>query len=299
MRPQHHKTVAIRGLFCLPAILTLCSCGRSGVPSRLDRIPADLANPALQSVGVYPDGWIGANCSLLLLQPSGKQALTIRGMVPKIGAGAVNPNVEVRVDDQVVIRQPVGIGDFRLSGPVAEGSGTRKIAVTFGSTQELPGGDGRQVGARLQFVGFETPSATSATPSLDILNGAGAQLGAGWGTLETFHNETFRWVMNDAEIRLDPVSSAAVELSAILEAGPGIGDPSFVLKVLDASGKEVGTSLVQGRGSVKIAISVPPGKPDVLRLHIDGGGKTLASDPRILNFRVFQLAVRPLEGSGH
>jgi hypothetical protein len=295
MRFPNHNTASIR---CLPLLaLLLSACNRGGLPSRLERIPGDLANPALQVTEIYPDGWIGETGSLMLQQPGGDQAITVRGMVPKIGEGAFATEVELKVDEKAVARQTVGTGDFRVSGRVPEGKGSRKITIAFASLQELPGGDGRQVGARLQFVGFEAPSAAppAASARADILKGTGAQLGAGWGALETFQNETFRWVTNDAEIRLAAVSSPAVELSVVLEAGPGLGTTSFELRVLDGAAKQIGTARVRGRGTVKVVILMEAGKPCEVRLHVDGGGKPAPNDPRILNFRVFQLSVKPSE----
>ena len=276
-------------------LLFLCSCGGTGLPSRLDRFPNDLANPKLELSGIYQDGWLGEKASLMLQQPSGNQVLMVRGMIPKIGEGPFATDVELRMDDKTVARQSFGTGDFRLSGRIAEGGGSRRIALTFGSSQELPGGDGRSVGARLSFIGFEAPGGAIAPTSTrpDIINGPGVQLGAGWGILETFGNETFRWVANDAQFRLAAVSSAVVEVSALLEAGPGLGTTSFMLSVLDPSGKQVATTQVRGRGTVKLLIPVEPGKVGEFHFHVNGGGKATPNDPRILNFRVFQLTATP------
>jgi hypothetical protein len=220
-------------------------------------------------------------------------------MIPKIGDGVFHTNIELQVDGKTVLRQPVGTGDFRLSAPVAAGTGKRRIQISFSSTQQLPREDGRQVGGLLQFVRFEAPAAGAAPAAStvsDIVSGSGAELGAGWGVLETFNNETFRWVENDAHILVPPVSSGGVELSLVLEPGPGVGTGPLLLKVLDASGKQVADARVAGRGPLKMLVPIESGKPGDFRLHVDGGGKPAPNEARILNFRVFRLTVEPRPG---
>jgi hypothetical protein len=40
-----------------------------------------------------------------------------------------------------------------------------------------------------------------------------------------------------------------------------------------------------------VPLTLTPGRESVLRLHTDGGGATVSNDPRILNFRVFELSL--------
>jgi hypothetical protein len=44
---------------------------------------------------------------------------------------------------------------------------------------------------------------------------------------------------------------------------------------------------------VKLFVPVVSDKPNEFRLHADGGGKPAKNDPRILNFRVFEVGVDP------
>src|SRR5204863_7923489 len=122
--------------------LFLWSCGRSaaGLPSRIDRFPADLANPGLELFGIYQDGWVGATASLMLQQPAGDQVLTVRGVVPKIADAGFRSEVELRIDDSAVGRQSVTTGNFQLSAPVTVGAGKRRITIAVSSLQQLPGG---------------------------------------------------------------------------------------------------------------------------------------------------------------
>jgi hypothetical protein len=113
-------------------------------------------------------------------------------------------------------------------------------------------------------------------------------LGSGWGVLETFRNEVFRWVENDAQLLLTASKSGDVTLALFVEPGPGVGGP-FLLKILDGSGRQVNAVKVDRRKSVELSLPVEAGKQNEFRLHVDGGGKRTPQDPRVLNFRVFRI----------
>jgi hypothetical protein len=272
--------------------LFLGSCGGgpdAELPSRLKRFPADLSNPKLEAAGIYSDAWAAENISVFLRQPGGEQVLTVRGMVPGLGSADFQTTVELRVDDNSVGKQEVGLGDFRITTPVATGAGKRHVEVMFHPYQLLPAGDGRRVGSRLQFIGFEPAKSATVTVSPDIVRGSRVQLGHGWGVFETFRKETFRWVDNDAQIRIQAAQAEGVAVSMMVEPGPGIGGKPFVLKIFDRSGRQVGAVSVKGRSRVKFTVPVEAGKLNEFVLHVDGGGQAARNDRRILNFRVFRI----------
>ena len=284
------KTLAgIPGLLSTALLLSLASCGGSSdsPPSRLSRFPSDLTNAKLEAAGIYEDAWIEETGSATLQQPSGDKALTVRGMVPNLGNASFQTTVELRADNKIIGAKSVGPGDFQLSVPVPNGPAKRRITVAFSLVQQLPGGDGRMVGARLQFLGFE-PAGRKASAG-DIVRGAGVELGSGWGVLETFRGETFRWVDNDAHIRLTGARAGVVALSLLVEPGPGVGGKPFLLQALDDSGHQVAAVRAARRGTVKLLVPVEGGKSNEYKLHVDGGGNPAKSDPRILNFRVFEI----------
>ena len=173
------------------------------------------------------------------------------------------------------------------SAPISRATGERRLGITFNETQMLPGGDGRLVGARLEYIGFVETSGAS-----DIVYSPKLQLGDAWGVLESFHSERFRWVENDAELLIETPQPRSVVLSLSVEPGPGIGAKSFELKLLDATGNAVGTQRVDGRRSVYFTLPALSGTQYRFRLHTDGGGKRSATDTRILNFRVFKIELR-------
>ena len=270
------------------------SCGRSGdeLPSKVSKFPADLTNPKMAVAGIYPDGWIGAQGSLNLNQPNGDRWLSIRGEVPQIGDKSFHTGVVVRMDNLEVARRELAVGSFQISVPVSDITGKRSVSMEFSALQQLPGGDDRNVGARLLSMSFEATAAPTAADSSDIVRGSGLQLGTGWGAIETYKSDTFRWVENDAQLLLTAAKPGDVAISLLVEPGPGVG-ARFLLKMLDASGKLVASVPVEKRGSVKLVVPVAAGTPNEFRLHVDGGGKKDANDPRILNFRVFQIEASP------
>lgn len=270
--------------------LLLASCNR-GLPTKLDHLPANLSNPELRGSGIYADGWIGGKASLDLRQPNGDQIVLIRGEVPVIGESQFRSNLELLVDGEPMARWEVRPGNFAVSAPVPTGSAKRRLTVVFSKLQQLPGSDGRSVGARLSFIGFAPKSATEGEPS-DITRGLNLQLGSGWGVLETFHNETFRWIENDAHIVVAAEHGGDFVLSMIVEPGPGVGGKPFLLKLLDGAGRQVSAEPVRQRERVNFIFPMETGKTNEFQLHLDGGGKPTPNDPRILNFRVFEVEAK-------
>ena len=274
-------------------LLSLSGCKPvEGLPSRLSQFPADLKNPKLAVSGIYADGWIGAKGSANLEQPSGDRMLLIRGEIPQIGDASFHTGIVVRVDNKEVARRALPVGSFKVSEPVDRVTGKRLVTVEFSNVQQLPGGDGRSVGARLLSMGFEPAESRTAAESSDIVRGPGLQLGTGWGAIETFKNETFRWVENDAQLSITEAKSGDVSISLLIEPGPGAGG-RFLLKALDASGKQVAAVPVEARGTVKLSVPVEAGAPKEFKLHLDGGGKRTPGDARISNFRVFRIEAVP------
>jgi hypothetical protein len=258
----------------------------------LSRFPDELNNSQLEVWGIYQDGWVGETASVKLQQPAGEQALSFRGTVPKIGDADFHTNVELKVNDKGIARQSVGIGDFYIAAPVETGAGERRVTVAFSAAQQLPPGDGRMVGAHVQFIGFVSSKSVAASTTHDIVRDSKIRLGSGWGVFETFHAETFRWVDNDAQILIASQKAGDMALSLVVEPGPGVGG-KCLLKALDSTGRQVAAAQINRRAPVRLFLPVEAGKTNEFRLHVDGGGKKTPNDPRILNFRVFQVEAGP------
>src|ERR1039458_4910120 len=82
---------SILGILFSALLLLLASCGGSSNGSRLSRFPSDLTDPQREISGIYPDAWVEEAGSATLEQPSGDQALAVRGMVPNLGKTNLDP----------------------------------------------------------------------------------------------------------------------------------------------------------------------------------------------------------------
>jgi hypothetical protein len=118
---------------------------------------------------------------------------------------------------------------------------------------------------------------------------SGIHFGRGWFFVERYDSqEPFRWIENDAEVWLR-VPAAGPAISLDVEPGPGMGPPPQVLQVFDTNGSLVAGWKVSGR--TRLQLWLPSGADNSVqsfRLHVPEGGRPLARDPRILNFRVFR-----------
>ena len=115
-------------------------------------------------------------------------------------------------------------------------------------------------------------------------------LGRGWYAAENFAGTRFRWASNDAEILVVALLPVRHTLVFSVEPGPGVGLKPFTLKVNEGAKEIAG---VEVRGKQVVRVDLPPAGPKVYRviLHVDGGGRTIANDARVLNFRVFDISV--------
>ena len=116
-------------------------------------------------------------------------------------------------------------------------------------------------------------------------------LGGGWYPPEQHRGLAFRWVENDAVVHLAALKPLHHALRVVVEPGPGRGLKPFELSARRPDGDEIGKVLVSSKQLIKFPL--PPESPCVFTivLHADGGGKASPNDPRLLNFRVFELSV--------
>jgi hypothetical protein len=137
-------------------------------------------------------------------------------------------------------------------------------------------GGGKRIAGDPRSLEFRVFEFQAVPAELDIAP-PGVRLLKGWYPLETFNDETFRWVSNDATIAV-PDGRSAFELE--VESGPGLDFAPFRLDVRGPG--EPKATAVSGRTTLAI-----PG-PGEYVLHAEGGGKRTADDKRVLNFRVFR-----------
>lgn len=133
---------------------------------------------------------------------------------------------------------------------------------------------------------------TSIATPVDILpQTRDVALGENWFPLETYRGQSFRWVDNDAVIHLATLDQDQAMLRIVVEPGPGAGQKPLEISARLSDGTVIRTLSVTSKQSV--TFDLPPESPRVftLTLHCEGGGKAGFSDPRILNFRVFEIAL--------
>ena len=128
-------------------------------------------------------------------------------------------------------------------------------------------------------------------PSSDVLiDGSTGRLGRNWWSLEDMGAKRFRWAKSGAEFYVAAFDPVIHTLKILLEPGPGVGLKPFKLEVTDAGSS---IAVIEVKGKQTIAVPLPPTAPAVHRiaLYARGGGMVMAGDPRVLDFRVFSIAL--------
>lgn len=127
-----------------------------------------------------------------------------------------------------------------------------------------------------------------------VAPGASLHLGQGWEAYESFDGKTFRWAGRSTEIVLtggdkDGVANVALNL----EPGPSHGAGPLELEVLDKDGDLVFTSAkITGRNTVTLPLSYHKQRTSVYKLKTKSPNLPVPGDPRILNYRVFSVALQ-------
>lgn len=153
------------------------------------------------------------------------------------------------------------------------------------------GADPRTLDFRIFRASLQATATPEAALSDDIVSPAqGIEITNNWKPIEIYKGERFRWVDNDAAFRIADPKAFPDGLAIELEPGPGIAPPPMVLRVFDSAGRQVQAYEVAGREKLIFPLPAGTRKASTFRLHADNGGKKIASDPRILNFRVFRIA---------
>src|SRR5260370_22126115 len=106
-------------------------------------------------------------------------------------------------------------------------------------------------------------------------------LGRGWYPVESFAGTRFRWASNDAEILVAALQPCRISLVLTVEPGPGVGLKPFALQIL-GGGKELARVDVRGKQAVRIDLPSIGATIHRLALHVEGGGRTIANDARVL-----------------
>ena len=118
----------------------------------------------------------------------------------------------------------------------------------------------------------------------------GLFIGLNWHSLETqYEGPRWRWMDRNAQIVVTRPSGRRRGLLIDLTPGPGFGGRPAELILSNAVGDSVATAVIKTAGSIVLDVSLPAATGAIYTLDTEGGGDTIAGDPRVLNFRVFGL----------
>ncbi|MCX6175449.1 MAG: hypothetical protein NTZ27_11910 [Ignavibacteriales bacterium] len=121
-------------------------------------------------------------------------------------------------------------------------------------------------------------------------------LGLGWDRLETSDGHPMRWAGKEpAEIVLDNIDKKHNIIQLDLEAGPGCGGKPLKLKIYHKN-QLIKEEVVSGRKNIELQLPEEIYKDNkeqiILKLVAETENAKIASDPRVLNFRVFNISLK-------
>jgi hypothetical protein len=116
-------------------------------------------------------------------------------------------------------------------------------------------------------------------------------LGDGWFPLEIYRDHRFRWAENDATVHVAVLDGVQTVLRLVVEPGPGLGHQPLELTALLQDGSVLGRATVTTKQVVTLALPAEYPRAYTVTLRAAGGGKSISTDSRILNFRAFEIAL--------
>ena len=127
-----------------------------------------------------------------------------------------------------------------------------------------------------------------------VRDGSPLELGANWYPYETFAGQSFRWVANNAQLKLTSAQSKPFALELAVGEGPSLGQP-LKLVASDGRGHRVPQATLPPASMPSYVAFSFPAEPAGTTITLSAPSKNLRvqTDPRVLNFRVFDAGVRP------
>ena len=183
---------------------------------------------------------------------------------------------------------------------VCDGEGRRVEMLLPGESRSVRyvlhvDGGGKRVPGEARILNFRVFSIDDehgASPA-DVVDGRnGVRLGAGWYPVERYKGQTFRWMDNDGRIFVAVDGATHATLRMLMEVGPSVGARQTAVTVRDGSGRTLSQTTLAGRGVVTVPLQqLRPGENELI-IGAAGANKHIPHDPRILNLRLFDAAVR-------
>jgi glycosyltransferase involved in cell wall biosynthesis len=119
----------------------------------------------------------------------------------------------------------------------------------------------------------------------------GLFVGMNWHGLEREPGgRSWRWIERDAQIVVTRPSGRRTRLAIDLVPGPGLRNGRARLQMRDSDGELIDEQHVHKAGRFEFDLPLRPSPGAVLSFGTNDGGRVVAPDPRVLNFRIFSIA---------
>lgn len=222
--------------------------------------------------------WIARNARLNVAQLTRSPYVIVMETEPGPSAGS-KPFTLAAYEDDVKLTSASVAGKVELRLPGVPKPLIRELTlrVEMAAPPIAAPGDPRDLSYRIFSLRLVREQADVVPPGIAVKNG--------WYPLETFAGETFRWVGTEATIEIESPNGSGGTLALELEPGPGVGSGPFDLKV-DYGNLQPLTIKIKSRQQIEVPYARGI---KTIKLHAQGGGRRLPSDPRVLDFRVFSL----------
>lgn len=124
-------------------------------PASLHNFPGDLGNKNLEYSGIYEDGWISERSFFVLSPEISSKILTVKGIVPQIDNPGFSTVLQISIDGNQVVSKKLGLGNFEVQVQATKINSKHRIDINFSKYQQLPGVDGRIIGGKIDFIGYQ------------------------------------------------------------------------------------------------------------------------------------------------
>jgi len=260
-------------------------------PSAVNRFPDDL-KPDLSYTGIYGDGWLHRQASIVLAGGAAADLLLRAEVPPAPGV----QRLQLRVNGRQVAAREVAPGHLELRVRVPASRSPRRVELRWATAPKLPAPDGRPAAALLKFLGIVRdgrPAGTSAAPK-PAASGAPSSISRfpadlGNAALRPVGIEPDGWVKQDARLVLagGPATKLAIRGQALT-----LSNHQAQQLQLSINGKAIATEAVPPGSHLDLRIPIPVSAGDRhIRLHFGHTTAIAANDPRQATIHLTLLSV--------
>jgi hypothetical protein len=251
-------------------------------PTRIAKFPSDIVLArGLEFSGIFEDGWLSPQTDFVLGGAKPGAALRLRGYVPELPGMPLGKGTLKISLNGVFFELPAATGTFDWLLPISAAATTR-LSIVSTATAQLPNGDDRPVGAKLDLLEI-LPSLPSRT--FDFAT-------AGAIRLASNGIDQDGWMAKQATLYL-PASTTPTEVTLKIENPDWSGAPTTVLRTQVAGAAAITHTLAAGAyATLKIRL---PASPAAQTLRLEGAVdfSLPAPDGRRRMGRLLQVDISP------